>query len=466
MDFDRIKRKQSLKVIVSEATMVLAVILMVIALAFIVSGYWVGSDFKIERQGLIQISSVPTGANIEIDGMSSWLQRTNSSKVLASGDHKIMLSKDGYDTWSKTINLSEGLLYRLSYPRLFLKDRILENVSKELSATLATISPNREMMLAINTTTEWLIVDLTNDEIKPKPLSISSYFNSVSIASDASVGLFTGKILEANWNRDNSRILLKSELDSGSFEWVLLDIRNPQDSINLTKKFGYNFDRIKILDSSADNLLGVQNGNLHKISISSRSVSSVIATGVIDFDHYNNEIVFSAQSEKSFSVNFLKLGEDQITKLESTNLPVKVAISRFYDDKYITILSENTVFLHKKNDFSDTKSFKLSFNPTTIKVGHNGNFILLYSASNLAAIDMESFSLSEWQIESEAFGWLDNYMIYTVINGELVVYDYDGLNRRTLSKNVSSRFPVTITDDKWLYYFNDNNLVREWLVPR
>ena len=121
MDAEKKQRLQSLKVIISETIMVLAVIISVAVLALIVSGYWIGSGFKVERQGMLQISSMPTGADISIDGDSSWLQRTNTSKVLLSGEHSIVLTKEGYDSWSKTINIQEGLLYRLHYPRLFLR---------------------------------------------------------------------------------------------------------------------------------------------------------------------------------------------------------------------------------------------------------------------------------------------------------------------------------------------------------
>ena len=106
MDPDKVKRRQSLRVIVSEAIMVIAVVMTVVVLAFMVSGYWLNSDFKVERQGLLQISSIPTGADIYIDGSSSWLQRTNTSKVLPVGEHTISLSKEGYDSWSKTIYVS------------------------------------------------------------------------------------------------------------------------------------------------------------------------------------------------------------------------------------------------------------------------------------------------------------------------------------------------------------------------
>ena len=90
-------RRQNLRVIVSEALMVVTVAVTVLILAFVVSGYWVNPDGKIERNGMLQISSVPTGADVAIDGETSWLQRTNTNKILTSGKHEINLTKEGYD---------------------------------------------------------------------------------------------------------------------------------------------------------------------------------------------------------------------------------------------------------------------------------------------------------------------------------------------------------------------------------
>ena len=140
MDNEALQRRQSLKVIISEFVMVIAVVATVCALAFIVSGYWLNSDFKIERNGMLQISSTPSGADLEIDGESSWLRRTNTSKMLSSGSHHIVLTKEGYDTWSRTITISEGLLYRINYPRLFLKERKTSEVYDVSSYTFATSS--------------------------------------------------------------------------------------------------------------------------------------------------------------------------------------------------------------------------------------------------------------------------------------------------------------------------------------
>ena len=467
MDPERTKRRQSVKVIISEIIMVITVVLTVAILALLVSGYWLNADFKVERQGLLQISSVPAGANVSIDGVeSSWLERTNTSKVLSSGEHTVTLTKDGYDSWSKTINISEGLVYRIHYPRLFLNDRTPENVLDTSGTTLATVSPDHSYLLLINNTTEWSLINLDSEDIKPTKLDVSKLFSSVSLATDADKGLFTGEIISIDWDYDGNHALFQVK-SKDSLEWVLLDVKDAAKSVNLTKQFGSNFTDIQILDNSSNNLIVIQNNNLHKIDLPGKALSSVLVENVINFDHYNgNEIIFSAvnadqNSTLPYYVGFIKIGDNKITTLSYTSVPATVTLSKFYEDKYVTILEDNLVSLYKKEDFEKITDFKLSFNPNTMEVGHNGEFITMSSNANIATLDMESTSVCEWQPDNTNFGWIDNDMIYAISDGQLIVYDYDGLNRRIISTNVSSHFPAAITNNKWLYYFSDDSLVRE-----
>lgn len=479
MDIEKLQRRQSLKVIASEAIMVLTVIVTVIILGFVVSGYWLNSNFEVERQGMLQIYSAPTGASVEIDGESSWLQRTNTSKVLASGEHTITLTKDGYDSWSKTINISEGLLYRIHYPRLFLKERDIEKVLDATSSNLATMSADHELLILINDTTSWSVVNLDSDDIIEKKIDIAKFFQSASVADDATTGTFEGEILDINWDRDGAHALFKVKYHD-NIEWVLLDVKNVEKSVNLSKEFGWNFDNIKILDSSSNNLLAAQSGRLCKIDVSGRSLSAILAENIIDFDYYNNEIVFSAKTPNDnnslkeivgtpsqYYVGYFKLGDDRTTGLTFVNSPAKVAISRFYDDKLITILDGSAVNVYKEDGFENILTSEITFTPEKLKVGTNGEFIIMYQGTNIATLDMEAGAVREWSVENADFGWLDNYMIYaTNDDNSLVAYDYDGLNRRVLAANVSSRFPAGITNNKWLYYFTDGKLAREWLIPR
>ena len=251
MDFEEIKRRQNLKVIISESIMVLTVIVTVIILALLVSGYWINENFEVERQGMLQIYSTPTGASVEIDGETSWLQRTNTSKVLASGEHTVTLTKDGYDSWSKTINISEGLLYRIHYPRLFLKERSTEKVLSTINSNLATMSADHELLILINNTTSWSLVNLNSNDIVEKKIDIAKFFQSASITEDAENGTFEGEILNIDWDRDGAHALFKVKYRD-NIEWVLLDVKNIERSVNLSKEFGWNFDNIKILDNSSN----------------------------------------------------------------------------------------------------------------------------------------------------------------------------------------------------------------------
>ena len=447
--------------------MVLTVIITVIILVFVVSGYWLNSNFEVERQGLLQISSFPTGASVEIDGESSWLQRTNTSKVLPSGEQTVNLSKDGYDTWSKTINISEGLLYRIHYPRLFLKERTPEGVLDVAGVTMATISPDYNTILLANATTEWQVINLDSETISPQKIDISSLFSGTSIVEGAEVGVFGGKIISVEWSLDNTHILFKTDTENG-VEWVLLNIDNLKNSINLSKEFGINFESVEILDNSANNLLVLQNGNLQKIDIPSKSISSIIANNVNYFDYFNNEIAFSALDDNGFDyyVGFMKLNDKKITKVKTLTKPAKVAMGKFYDDKYIVLLLDNLVSLYRGEGYLDVTDFELSFIPERLLVGHHGEFVTMSTGAEIATLEMESGKIIEWSTENENYNWLDDDMIYVVSDGKLIVYDFDGYNRRTLAKNVSSYFPVTITNNKWLYYFSDNKLTRELLIPR
>lgn len=464
MDPERRAKIQSIRIIVSEILMVLAVICTVSILAFVVSGYWINSDFKVERQGMIQISSIPTGADVAIDGDSAWMQRTNMSKVLPSGEHTVTLSKDGYDSWSRTVNISEGLLYRLDYPRLFLKDRKKETVYNVENIAFNAVSPNHEKILLGNNTTEWTLLDLTKDVLEPKSIDVSKVFVGDNSGTKS---LFDGHIVSAVWDLNNEHVLLQNRASDGSVEWALVNTKNQKADVNITKEFNINFSRIEIFDSSASTLLAVANGNLYKIDLAGGQLSTVLAQNVYDFAFHGGDIVFSATSEDGhYFVGLIKDSDDQIEELATVEILPKVLLSRFYDKKYITTIDEQQIAVYELDGFQEIIKEATGFVPEKTRVGLNGSIITTSNGGSIVAVDMEAMSATAWQIGVSNFGWLDDAMVYASIDGILTVCDFDGLNCREIAKNVSTHLPVIITKNDRMYYVNDGSLVREWLIPR
>ena len=119
---ERQKRRHLIKVMVAEAGMVFAVLVIVAVAILAAMGFFVGSNGSIEQSGLIQIHSTPTGGTVELDG-SVLFSRTNLSRTMSAGEHHLKISRDGYDSWEKTIKMYSGMLIRLYYPRIFLENR-------------------------------------------------------------------------------------------------------------------------------------------------------------------------------------------------------------------------------------------------------------------------------------------------------------------------------------------------------
>ena len=468
MDPDRAKRRQSLKIIASETIMVISVIFMVVVLAFLVSGYWINSDFKLERHGLLQVSSTPTGADVDIDGDSPWLQRTNTSKVLSAGEHTVTLTKDGYDSWSRTVNISEGLLYRLHYPRLFLQNSTPEEILDTSNYTFRSFSPDGGRLLLVDGFTTWQLVELGDYALKTTPLDVSSLFPA-SMTQDSET-IASSEILSLDWDQDNSHVLVSMQLNNTT-EWLLLDIRDTAKNINLTELFEQDFSTIQILDHSANNLLALIDDSLYKIDVSGHSLSPALAQGVTYFDHYDtNEVIFSAtdtepNSTASYYVGVIKPSDGEIVKLLNTVSPAQAVITKFYDNKYLTVLQDNTVSLYAFDTLDKKSDYNLDFTPTAVKAGHGGEFVTMYSGSQIATLDMEAESVTEWFADATDFSWMDSDMIYAIDDhNDLIVYDFDGLNRRTIAQYAAIGSPATITANKWLHYFSNGYLMRKTIA--
>ena len=463
MDPEQVKKRQTLRVLFSEAMMVVSVIIIMTVLIMITSGYWINQNFEVERQGMLQVYSSPTGADIIVDGDSGWLTKTNGSKIVSGGEHEIKITKDGYDTWTKKVNIREGLMYRLPYVRLFPLERKTEKVG-EYSAVVSSVSPDRNLMLIVNNTTLWQLLHLNKTEVDATSIDVSQIFES---------SLSAENIASIKWSTDNNRVLMKINKDDQT-EWVLLDVKHVDKSINLSKIFDENFDSIKFANRSGDTLLAGIDGNLKKISVKEQSLSKVLATKVSSFEVYNGGVIYVANNDGVKTVYSMKDLEDNAVKIiELGGEKTFATVTKFYEDEYLVIVNDDKFNLYvgslPKDD--NDESFKkileseIGFMPETIKVGMNGDFFVAKNGRSVATLDLESEKVSNFEVDGEKVGWIDNYMMYAVDeDGTLFVYDYDGLNRRELSKNASGRFNVTICEDKWLYYFSDGWLVRENLL--
>ncbi len=467
LDFEERRKRQRIRVFVTEILMFFAVIAIVVVATLISMGFFVSSDGSIEQAGLLQVHSLPTGATVEIDGETIF-PRTNLSRTLAVGKHTVKLSRDGYDSWSKTVKMYPGVLLRVYYPRLFLQNRIPEAV-KSLGEELGfySVAQNRNNILySAKDATIWNLVDISGDEIKTTKLDMSE------ILPEVEADKFLGSVESLEWSNDGRRVLVKLQMNDAE-EWILVDLKDLKSSLNLTETFGMEFEQVKIIDGSADQLLVFEKHHLRKINTSAQALSRVLLDNIAIFAHQEADVIYVTMpnSKNERQIGVYRDGEKAGTTLKTvkTSENVQVALSEFYGNKYMIYTIDNKLSIlygdlpmynAEEPDLSKVKALledmELSFAPNAVNVSGAGEYIVFARGSEYAVVDIDTGDVFSYQAIAQDTKWLDDSMLYTVKDLDLIVWDFDGTNQRTLTK--ADDYDVVLTaNNRWLYYLYKND---------
>lgn len=475
------ERRAAIRLVVTEILMFLAVILLVGFLTLVVMGYSFnlrelgGSGEIVERTGLVQISSVPTGATITIDDDSPLLLRTNGSRTVLAGAHEISLSRDGYDSWTKTISVTEGLMYRLNYPRLFPLEHEPETVldfNTDAATTsdtpavsdavasenivFSSVSPNKEKLLLVRSG-KFYYLDLNAPNPTLKPLAIE---NLAAVET----------IEEVSWSGNSERFLSKV-----NGEFFILNLSSPKTSgflSSFAKVDGLH--SLKFETESGERILALTSENsLVELNLRDKKLSDPLLSGVLRFDNDGERIIFLTKSEDAFEARTFLLGDEQSVLLGSvSSSSARLATMKYFqdyffaivEDKRLTVLSSSS-WLNAETTPETVAELPLDFSATALKKRGKGMVFVASSAEKTAVFDLEALTLTSYSLPENS-GWVDEFLCYSVSEaGKLTVFDYDNLNLRTLVESgVSANLSVTISgNNRWLYYFKDSKLLREKL---
>ena len=153
-------------------------------------------------------------------------------------------------------------------------------------------------------------------------------------------------------------------------------------------------------------------------------------------------------------------------KVVTFEQPVRIAATNFYDSKYLVVYDGSSLAVYEGEGLKEVLKGEANINLDNLKIMTGVGYVVARDDSMIYALDMEDMKLNSWRAEADSLGWLDKYLIYSVSNGVLTAYDFDGQNERTLSENVTANYPATITNNRWMYYFSNGALMREWLVKK
>ena len=457
MDAERKKRNRIIRLVITEIFMVIMIIALVIVATFALTGWRVGKDLGREQSALVHIATIPSGATVEIDG-ATISSHTEVNRMLPGGEHTIKLTKDGFDSWEKTVSVEPGWLLRLRYPRLFRQDRTPELIQKT-NPLFLHYSPDRTALLYAESKTTWRLLSIRGDRLpEPKAINVEAF-----ISADTTIDQIT-------WG-DNNKLLVKTH-SADKISWFVINLEDVKRSVNLTSEYGLNFTELKLVNNSADRLVGVENGNLREVNLSS-SVSKVLLSNIKSFDLDGTNLSYVATtSTGKHLIGTYKLGEESgVTVSEFTTSSLASVLTTYYGEKYLaTIVDDNFTVYKAENLPSSKETFKmqeiftekLSFTSNSVSVNISGQFITIKNGANLAIFYTELSLLHQYVAPSNQSWWLDDSMLTTVKDGKLFVWDFDGTNRRELISSAAKSAPAVVSaNNHYLYYLSETGLTRE-----
>lgn len=453
MDIEKIRRKRAIKVLIADLIMTVSVVVIVSILVAVVAGWRVNSDFTVEQNGLVSIKTEPTGAKVIIDDEKQ-SQDANMSKMLTGGEHKIVLQKDGYESWEKVIEITPGWLYRLEYPKLIKQDREREELKVFANLKFFYVSSDRTTAIyAEENTTEWTLVSDLNGTPKYKTINLQGLFTGTEDSQ------FNLKIKYLEWSGNAEKILINVASDEVN-EWAVINLNNIDSSVNLTKKyaeFNKNGSSAALADSSSikitdakfednagEKVLGLIENKIMRIDLSSKLVTTIL-DDVESFNFRENEIVYLSSGDKN-GIRLFRIGEEDSVVVTEVGKDenVSFALTKFNSENYLLYTIDDRLFIYRATDYprSNEKISKmkliaendLGINPTEVINSRNDEFIIFRESARVVVFDAELEKWTEYDYGDEKVRFLDEYLMYRVnkASGKFMAWDFDGENVRTM----------------------------------
>lgn len=469
------KKKMIVRLTVVYTIMVISTILIVLFIALFMLGYrFDTSKGQIEQYGLLQFASTPSGGTVKVDDVIVG-SSTPSKKTVEAGVHKVVMWRDGYEIWSKTVEVKSGTLIWLNYTLFVPKKLSTESVANFESLASSIASPKGRYIL-IQTKTDssiFELVDTSSDTLKTSKITIPN-----SIITNANAAGVVHSYSITTWDDGEKYVLIRHNF-ADKTEWLVVDTQDVTQSKNISKVTNLAITDLKFFGTDGHNYYGLIDGELKKIDISSSVVSKAYAVGVQKFDIYNKSNMISYIATDQTDLTKLNLGlyrdgddKPYILKSTSSNInSVSIAISRYYNVDYVAISdgskleilggSYPTVERDTKTSLKTIANITLGYEVKKLMFSPQGQYVFTQNGLDFASYNLEYQELSKstatCKTNNTNLDWLNDYYLWSDCDGKLSIREFDGQNPHTINAVIEGQDVVLIHSGRYLYSFNKSS---------
>jgi hypothetical protein len=469
--FKRTSKKQLLiRRTIIYIVMVFAVLVIVAGTILFILGYRIdGAKGNLEQGGLVQYDSTPNGASVKSDGKMI-NSNTPTKQTVIAGTHSFEISKDGYDTWKKKIDVKAGTLEWLDYARLVPKDLKTESVAQypQVAGEVASRDNKWLMVQEKSDAATFQLVDLRAKDIKTTTISLPA-----SLYSDAATQNVKHTFAMQEWDDGGRYVIVKHAYNDKS-EYLVVDTQDVGTSENISRSLSLSLNQVKFSGTSGNVFYGLSSdGVIRKLDISNGTISRGLVTNAKSFDLYDTDIVTYVGIDPANAghqvAGIYRDGDDEPHVLRVVNdltTAVSIDTTRYYSSDYVAIAEGLKVTVLKgrypSSSDADNSSLKpfadyaVSANVDTLGFSGSGDRLVTQSGTNFTSFEVEyqrktDAAVSTSETAAHTLRWLDDAYLWAVYDGHLSIREFDGTNVHVIM-SMEPGFDATLSQNgKFLY---------------
>lgn len=463
------KRNKLIKLIILYICMAISVVSIVFIIFMFVLGYRIDSNNgQIEQYSFFQFNSSPVGASVTIDNQAVSSQTPNKTSVPA-GNHKIVIFKSGYRTWTKSVDVKSATLTWLDYA-ILVPDKLIVEPVVEYDAVYSSLATPEGSDVLIQPKAEipdFELVNVTSDTAKTNKLTLPA-----KVYSESSVAGVVHSFQIVKWDESGRYALIRHAYGDKS-EWIVMNTQDVAASKNITQLFNLAINDIYFSGTNGNNFYVLSSNDIRKLDLSAGTISKPLVGNVSSFSLYRTNIVtYIANDDVAKNEQIVGVYRDgyenpYILRKVNKSANLKISTTRYFNGDYIAIAedkkidiyggsyptnSKDTKSLKKVGSFSSTQSIqKLGFSPS-------GEYVMVQSDAYFSSYDIER----QKSFESNIVGvgsisnlkWLDNNYVWSDRDGKLTIREFDGANMHTINEVAVGQDAFMTHNKRYIYSIN------------
>ena len=336
--YHRLPKKQKIiRLVTLYTSMVLTVAITVTIIVAVMLGFRFNSNSgNLEQNAFLQFDSTPSGATVMVGKKVVNSQTPNKTSIIA-GRYEIVMMRDGYETWRKTVDVKSGILTWINYVLLIPNKLNIESLINFDTVTSTLTAPdNRRMLIQTDPASPTFdLVDISSDNIKSTKITIpeKSYSDSSIVETKHSFKI-------DRWDQ-GGRYVIVQHIFNNNTEWLVFDTQDVTQTKNITKLFDFDFSNIRFA-GSGNSLFAIDSKDLRKLDLSAGTISKLLVTNITSFELYDSNIItyIGTNDVGEKIIGIYKDGNDNpyiLRTIADLNIPTFVLTTNYFNEDYIVI---------------------------------------------------------------------------------------------------------------------------------